>query len=368
MRNFFKVFAILNKSEKIYFIFIILFAFFNSILDLISIASIYPLSMSVLSIDSTSAFIEKINLFIRETLNFNLTIFYLFTVFLIFTTKNIFNIFFLISLNHFLMKKFNNNAKQTIQSQLNLEFVNFASISYPEFHANIINQNNNLKSYILSLVTLLSETLVLFSIATIMLIIDHKTTLIICTFFLIFILIYLILFKKKIKIWGYKKHNIYQGINKTLLEIYNSIRDIKILDKEIFFVNKFHKLNSDYSLIDFKYETLVAINRNIIELLILVVIIIALISLGLSSNIYNLIPVLSIYLVAFFRVYPSINKIMNNLATIKFYKVGLDYFYNERIRFNTHKIYQSKNFPKLNFFNQIELKNVSFRYDKSKKF
>jgi hypothetical protein len=81
------------------------------------------------------------------------------------------------------MKKFNNNAKQTIQSQLNLEFVNFASINFPEFHANIINQNNNLKSYILSLVTLLSETLVLFSIATIMLIIDHKTTLIFALFF-----------------------------------------------------------------------------------------------------------------------------------------------------------------------------------------
>ena len=239
MRNFIKIYTILGKNEKLYFFYLVLISFVTSILDLISIGSIYPLVISTLNIETSSTFFKKINIFIKEDLNINLTNFYITIIFLAFIFKNLFNIFFSVLLNYFLMKKFNNNAKYLIEDYLNLEFINFISKSFPEFHANIINVNNNFRFYILNLLTLLSEFLVFFSIIFIMIVIDYKVTLSLFLLFFFFILIYGFLFKKKIKLWGHTKHSIYQDINKNLLIIYNSIKDIKIFEKEKFFTNNF---------------------------------------------------------------------------------------------------------------------------------
>jgi ABC-type multidrug transport system fused ATPase/permease subunit len=368
MNNFFKVIFILNKSEKKKFFLIIFFSFINSILDFLSIGAIYPLTSSILNIKSDSVLIEKANIFIRNNLGFDLIVFYLTVIILIFVLRNIFNVLFYISLNNFLRKKYISTTEETIQNYLNLNFQDFISDSFPIFQRNILNENNNLKNYIGTLISLCSELLILFSLTTLIFIVNTQVALIVTIIFLLFILIYLFIFKKKIKLWGFTRNNISQLINKNLLEIYNSIRDIKILDKENFFIKKFKILNNNFSILQFKYETLVSINRNIIELFILIIASIAFIRISFNYNIYNLIPLLSVYAITFFRVYPSINRIINSIAIMKFYYTGIDYSYNEKKKSNYSKNYQINKSEKINFLYQIEFKNIFFRYDKSKDF
>jgi ATP-binding cassette subfamily B protein len=368
MNNFFKIISILNKKERKAFFLIILLSFLNSILDFLSIGAIYPLTSSILNVKSDSALIEKINIFIKENLGLDLIVFYLIIIILIFILRNIFNILFYFFLNNFLRKKFNNTSEETIKNYLNLNFQDFISDTFPKFQGNIINENNNLKNYIGTLINLCSELLILFSLTVLIFIVNIQVALIISVIFLTFILIYLFIFKSKIKLWGFKKNNIIQLISKNLLETYNSIRDIKILDKENFFINRFNILNSNFSILQFKYETLVAINKNIIELFILIVVSLAFITIKFNYNIYNLLPLISLYLVAFFRLYPSINRIINSMAVMKFYHTGIDYFYNERVKLDYSKTTQINKSQKINFLYQIELKKVFFRYDKSKNF
>ncbi len=368
MNNFSKIISILNKKERKAFFLIILLSFLNSILDFLSIGAIYPLTSSILNVKSNSALIEKINIFIKENLGLDLIVFYLIIIILIFLLRNIFNILFYFFLNNFLRKKFNNNCEETIKNYLNLNFQDFISDTFPKFQGNIINENNNLKNYIGTLINLCSELLILFSLTVLIFIVNIQVALIISFIFLIFILIYLFIFKSKIKLWGFKRNNISQLISKNLLETYNSIRDIKILDKENFFINRFNILNSNFSILQFKYETLVATNKNIIELFVLIVVSLAFITIKFNYNIYNLLPLISVYVIAFFRIYPSINRIINSMAMMKFYHTGIDYFYNEKIKLNYSKATQINKSQKINFLHQIELKKVFFRYDKSKDF
>lgn len=368
MNNFSKIISILNKKERKSFFLIILLSFLNSILDFLSIGAIYPLTSSILNIKSDSALIEKINIFIKENLGLDLIVFYLIIIILIFILRNIFNVLFYFFLNNFLRKKFNNTCEETIKNYLNLNFQDFISDTFPKFQGNIINENNNLKNYIGTLINLCSELLILFSLTVLIFVVNTQVALIISVIFLIFILIYLFIFKSKIKLWGFKRNNISQLISKNLLETYNSIRDIKILDKENFFINRFNILISNFSILQFKYETLVATNKNIIELFVLILVSLAFITIKFNYNIYNLLPLISVYLIAFFRLYPSINRIINSMAMMKFYHTGIDYFYNEKIKFNYSKATQINKSQKINFLNQIELKKVFFRYDKSKDF
>jgi ABC-type multidrug transport system fused ATPase/permease subunit len=368
MNNFFKIISILNKKERKAFFLIILLSFLNSILDFLSIGAIYPLTSSILNVKSGSELIEKINIFIKENLGLDLIVVYLIIIILIFILRNIFNILFYFFLNAFLRNKFNNTSEETIKNYLNLNFQDFISDTFPKFQGNIINESNNLKNYIGTLINLCSELLILFSLTVLIFIVNIQVALIISVVFLIFILIYLFIFKSKTKLWGFKRNNISQLISKNLLEIYNSIRDIKILDKENFFINRFNILNSNFSILQFKYETLVAINKNIIELFILIVVSLAFITIKFNYNIYNLLPLISLYLVAFFRLYPSINRIINSMAVMKFYHTGIDYFYNERVKLDYSKTTQINKSQKINFLYQIELEKVFFRYDKSKNF
>jgi ABC-type multidrug transport system fused ATPase/permease subunit len=368
MNNFSKIISILNKKERKSFFLIILLSFLNSILDFLSIGAIYPLTSSILNIKSDSALIEKINIFIKENLGLDLIVFYLIIIILIFILRNIFNVLFYFFLNNFLRKKFNNTCEETIKNYLNLNFQDFISDTFPKFQGNIINENNNLKNYIGTLINLCSELLILFSLTVLIIVVNTQVALIISVIFLTFILIYLFIFKSKIKLWGFKRNNISQLISKNLLETYNSIRDIKILDKENFFINRFNILISNFSILQFKYETLVATNKNIIELFVLILVMLAFITIKFNYNIYNLLPLISLYVIAFFRLYPSINRIINSMAMMKFYHTGIDYFYNEKIKLNYSKATQINKSQKINFLHQIELKKVFFRHDKSKDF
>jgi ABC-type bacteriocin/lantibiotic exporter with double-glycine peptidase domain len=180
--------------------------------------------------------------------------------------------------------------------------------------------------------------------------------------FAVFIIIYTLIFTKKTKSWGIARNKVSQTLTKNLLETYNSIRDIKVLDKENFFINKIKILVNNYSALQFKYETLLSINRNIIEFFILTLITAVLFFIEISDRIYNLIPLISLYMLSFLRIYPSINRIINNITNIKFYQTGLDSFYNNKFVLDAPKNYK---LSKINFSDQIELKNIFFKYNNS---
>ena len=163
MNSFFKIISILDKKEKKTFFMIILLSFFNSILDLLSIGFIYPLTASILKINNNTI-IEKFNALIVNNLNINIIIFYLTLIILLFILRNIFNILFFILLNNFLKKNFNKNTELSLKHHLNIDFQEFITQTYAKFYNNIVTENNNLKYYISTTINLFSEILLIISL------------------------------------------------------------------------------------------------------------------------------------------------------------------------------------------------------------
>jgi ABC-type multidrug transport system fused ATPase/permease subunit len=361
MKNFLRIISILDKKEKKNFFLIILLSFLNSILDLLSIGFIYPLTAAILKINN-NIIIEKINVLITDNLNINIVNFYLTLIISLFILRNIFNILFFTLLNNFLKKNFNRNIETSVKSHLSIGFQEFISQTYSKFYNNIINENINLKNYISTSINLFSEILLIISLIGLIFIINSKIASHVLITFSVFLIIYTFFFTKKTKSWGLERNKIIQNITKVLLETYNSIRDIKILDKENFFINKIKILSNSYSFLQYKYETLLSINRNMIEFFILLLVSIVLFFIEINDQLYNLIPLISLYVLCFFRIYPSINRITNNITTIKFYQTGIETFSENRIILDSPKNIQ---LSKFNFSDQLELKNISFKYNNS---
>jgi ABC-type multidrug transport system fused ATPase/permease subunit len=150
-----------------------------------------------------------------------------------------------------------------------------------------------------------------------------------------------------------------------------SIQSIKLDGIENFFINKFKNNNSIsaklLSLLNFFND----LNKPIWEIFIFA---------GFSITMYigynffglfraDLILILATFVIAFFRFLPSLNRMLNSLNSFRFYSTSINYIYNE-VHSSDDFVPSAQNetIKKLKFFKEIQLKNISFKYDDNSPF
>lgn len=108
---------------------------------------------------------------------------------------------------------------------------------------------------------------------------------------------------------------------------------------------------------------MITLPKNILETFGLTTIVI-LVLYFVSSDDKNILTTFGLYIIAFYRLLPSINKIISSLNSIKFYEKSIGEI-RKNLSFETEKIVKSSN---IEFNDNISLTNVSFEYSGSKIF
>ena len=150
---------------------------------------------------------------------------------------------------------------------------------------------------------------------------------------------------------------------------FSSIKDVKILNKENYFINSFTKQNKIANDTQFKQGFTLSLPRLWLELFVIVgFTILILLLMNYKKDIADIIPVLGFFAVAAFRMMPSTTRIMNSIQAVKFgFPVARTYInefknYDLKIKLNSEK-----NVSKIKFKNLIELNNINFSYPNSEK-
>ena len=131
-------------------------------------------------------------------------------------------------------------------------------------------------------------------------------------YFCIVAVIFYKLVQSKALIWG-EKEKLYRGEKlKNLKESFGAIRDIKILGKELNFLEIFKKSNSAENQYKRKNSFVADLPKIWFELLIVIVMVFMVIYLAgsVEENI-SIIPFLGVYALAAYRLVPSITRISN---------------------------------------------------------
>jgi ABC-type multidrug transport system fused ATPase/permease subunit len=172
--------------------------------------------------------------------------------------------------------------------------------------------------------------------------------------------------KKNIYNWGVKRKISSSKMNKYILEGLGGVKDIKFLGRESYFINRYQNHNVEYSIINANSIFLSQVPRLYLELLsifALVFMIIIQIYQGRSTE--ELIPILSMFLAASFRLIPSVNKILAALQSIKFTKPVVEGLVKEfeliNNNTNDNKIRNTIEDP-LKFNSTIEIINLDYKY------
>jgi ABC-type multidrug transport system fused ATPase/permease subunit len=292
-------------------------------------------------------------------------------VILIYFIKNIF-LSFTYYFSHILIYKLQLKISNNIfKKYLKSEYIFFTNINKSELTRNVIDESAVfVKRLVYPGVFLISEVATVIFICLLLIFIDYKITLIVFLSFFLITLLFLKKLKTKIKSWGEQRQKFAANKYLHLVEFFNLIIEIKLKKLESIFFKRFEKSNTKHIYADRNVDTANLFYRQFLELLgVIIFCSILIVALFLGYKVKDILPVIGVYVVASFRILPSMNRILiyyNNLVYghIAFKKVQTDLNKN----YIEFQLEETSNIIKVDFFENLRFEKVSFFYGGSKKF
>jgi ATP-binding cassette subfamily B protein len=239
----------------------------------------------------------------------------------------------------------------------------FVKINSSTLTKTIITEAGQLSTLISSLLLMMSETLVAVSIYTLLIFIDFKITLLLTCFLIINAMLMLMLISRRIKKYGVDRESIqkkfYETINKSMGNF--KIIKLQLNDKPV--MDEFFYSSQKYAKINVIAQTLLQTPKFILEAIgfsLIIIIVLLMISKG-ENNISNILGTLSVYVLALYRLMPSVNKMLSSYNNILFSNRALDIIYKDFM--NTGEILDNQSIV---FNKDIIIKNIKFEFEKNK--
>jgi|LULK01.1.fsa_nt_gb ABC-type multidrug transport system fused ATPase/permease subunit len=363
---------ILNSNHRKDLLILIFFWLILHLLEAIGISSVPIIVSSFLDNNQLINF-EIFKKFEGYLLNFlntdNKILFISFLVILFFGIKSIFFIFLTIY-EAKIFRKLNVSIRDlAFKSQANQEYSKYLNNSSSKITKIVITDSALAASYIISVVTILSQFFLFFFIVGLLAYVDFKITFyVIPTFGIIFLVFYLFTNKKLFRLG--KEKQILNG--KLLMQINNTFDNLKeviIYNKIEYLISSFNKTLNESQKKTELISILKKLPRAIYEFLgVLFIFSIIFLSYSLNYSQESTLILISLIAVAIIRILPSINLITQNISNIKSSEYSL------KLISELAKEYQYKNMNKshkevvntIDFNQEIVIKNVSFEYPGSK--
>ena len=366
MNDFQRIKTIIGKKNLLKFFLIITFNIFQTFIEILSLGLIVPI-MSVI-IKPSLIYEQKILAFLYNFLGSSnnidflssllLILFLLYTVKLILSiTFKYFHVTFVFSLVRFVTTKI---IKKYLSS--NYEF--YIKNKNTKLISTLYNEASSFVDFYISpLIVIASEAMFALSIFFLLMLTDAKSTLIISSLFLIFVILFLLSTRERIKNWGKERQSLAEKLLKNLSEIFDGIKIIKIFQKENFFTEIFKNNQKKMQSLLLKNDVVLFLPRVLLEYLVIIFIIIILtLSIGMESESGLLlkIPIIALYAAAAIKLIPSASKIMVSFQNLKFGIAVINRVYEEITSIeNIEQVPKNK----LIDFKKIVFKNISYSYE-----
>lgn len=189
---------------------------------------------------------------------------------------------------------------------------------------------------------------------------------------------FLLVAKKQAKKLGQEDLE-YQGkINQWVMQAIGGVKEIQVLGREDFFVDQFRFYNQKSARTNRKQQFLLQIPRLVTETIcIWAVVLFLMIKVGQGNDLQSMVPTLAIFVVAAFRLLPCVGKINGYITELMFYRGCVDFIYDDLTKIGSENLWNKEcreekenvHPPEevLGFEREVELRDISFRYENSDK-
>ena len=365
--QYFKEIFYLLDNSKTRFMSLITFTLIISFFDVLGLSLIAP----------------YISIVLEQSKNINLSLFDQYLDLSIYSKKNIILYFGIIILMIYVIKTFLSIAINkyllniafrqgaTIRTRLSKAYLNtsyedFTKRNSSEYIYAIEGLTGQFSNTILpSLMKFISDVIVFIVVIIFLTFINWQIILLLFLILLLLILSYDIFFKNSLKLAGKKSNNYLSLLVKYINESMEGIKEIKIFNKENYFLNKITTNSKKYAKIAVFGQIIANSPKYILEMFLVFFIVLAVsFAISLEMDINSLLPTLGVFAFASLRLAPASTQIIANLSVLRTTRDTLNRLYKDALAVkdisNFNNI-QNKDFEPIDF-KKIELSNFTFRY------
>jgi ATP-binding cassette subfamily B protein/ATP-binding cassette subfamily C protein len=354
-----KLNILLDKKRKIYLIAFFFLSILLSLIETAGVSVIMPFITVATNPDMTESGWYK---YFYDLLKFNaknsfIISFGLVIIFFYFF-RAAFNIVYTYLINKFSLGTFRYFASRLFKTYLALPYRVFVQKNPSVFGQMISSEANNLSGLLLNLLQILTESFTVVFLYIFMILVNWHITLVLTIVLTVIVYLVFVTLIRTSKKMGVKRYSANVRLTRTLWETFNNFKFIKLKGNEEKVFNIFNNSTAKLSHASVISTTLGTIPKNILE------------NLGFSLLIaavcyiiwrYNsaamVIPVISMYALALYRMLPAINRILGYFNSIAYVQHSLHSVYDD-----LHLQTDDESFSPLFFADSIRAENLCFHY------
>ena len=356
-----KIRYIFDRKQKIQLCGLGVMIFFGGLLETLGVGAMIPVVQALLAPDKLLEYINAYGFLqkICDTLHIitvkQITMTLLFGMMAIYIIKNLYILFLTYKQNSFITRNRNRMISRVMAEFLNRPYEKYLGADIPTVFRITDSDIPQTFSLILAMLSLSSEVVVSFLIFAVLLFNDVAMTLFI------------------IAVFGFLNLFIQSRIAKWRIQATYGLKDVKVLNREEFFVRNYYETGKVGADVARNYAVLNNTPRLLIET-VFIVSVLAFIAFYINGggDVTEIVTTISAFAVAAIRVLPSVNRINTYITEIAYTQPSLDFVYEnlqEGMKTDAMLAERRANsqVEKLKLEDRIVLDHISFHYPDSEK-
>jgi ATP-binding cassette subfamily B protein/ATP-binding cassette subfamily C protein len=272
--------------------------------------------------------------------------------------RAVYNIIYIYILNRFSLGTFRHFSAGLFKTFLSIPYKVFVQRNSAELIQIINGESQNVSLLLQNILQMCSEVFTILLLYAFMLMVNWQMTLVLTGLLVIAVYLILRILVQKSKEQGVKRSTAYAMLNRIISETFGNYKFVKLKGNEKSLFNDFTTTSGVAVRAQVISTTLGALPKSLLEsigfsMLVLAVVFIV----WYYKSPESVIPIISMYALALYRILPSINRMLGNINSIAYHQRSLELVYD-----NIHQTTELEGHEPLAFEKSIRVENLSFKY------
>ncbi len=362
-----KVNYIFNKSQKAELVLNVFLALFAGIFELLGVSALLPLINVILDpgqIDTNKNYKLFADIFNAHTIK-TFVIYFSVGLIILYIVKNAYLMFRFKFQLDFVYKNRKSLAMRLMDCYLSQDYLFHVEHAAPELQRNVNNDVVSFLNVISAIVSILVEMFTFACMLVFLIVTDAVTTILLAGIFLVaFIIIFKVYRKNQVKA-GEDARAASGDLNKWLIQSFGGIKELKVLNREQFFLDNF-SISYDKSIrSNKKFNLYTHFPKYITEMLTVGALLITIIiRMSMNVDVKAFAATLSAFALAAIRMLPAFNRMTEHMGSIMYGKASVDAIYEDLVQADKIKkeVAARQGTTALELTDALKVEHVVFKY------
>jgi len=357
-----KLRSILTRRDKQFLLFLLGFSIVVSIIETAGISIIMP--FVAIATDFSLVESNRYYKYAYELLQFenpkNFVIAFGVVLILFYILRSCINLLYFYLLNRFSQGRYHLLAYRLFESYLGMSYKNFVQKNSSSLTKAIINEAANLTGLMQNILFMMSEIFIVVFLYGMMLYVNYKITLLLTLILIVNAIFLTKTVSSRIKKAGTVRADMQAKFYEIINRSFGNFKLLKLQSDDQKLLSEFGASSIGYAQANIRAQTLQQFPRLFLEAIGfgLIAFIVTYLVWKYERDISGTLPIISMFVLALYRLMPSVNRIMNSYNSIIFNHRALEIVHND-LMYDSEKL---GNQP-ISFQKSIDFMNVSFEYD-----